>query len=81
MCTRFNFHLFFAIKGDSSDGHDYVAKAFENGAAAAVVDEAHSSQTGEAAKDLPAAKQAPTHVTAKPVKARPAPSKPKKAKR
>ncbi len=34
--------LFFAIKGDNSDGHDYVAKAFENGAAAAVVDEAHA---------------------------------------
>ena len=41
--------LFFAIKGDHSDGHDYVAAAFENGAAAAVVDEAHASalfQTG-----------------------------------
>ena len=41
--------LFFAIKGDKSDGHDYVAAAFENGAAAAVVDEAHASalfQTG-----------------------------------
>ena len=34
--------LFFAIKGDNSDGHDYVAKAFERGAAAAVVDEAHA---------------------------------------
>ena len=33
--------LFFAIKGDNSDGHDYVAKAFERGAAAAVVDEDH----------------------------------------
>jgi UDP-N-acetylmuramyl-tripeptide synthetase/UDP-N-acetylmuramoyl-tripeptide--D-alanyl-D-alanine ligase len=34
--------LYFAIKGDNSDGHDYVAKAFERGAAAAVVDEAHA---------------------------------------
>ena len=34
--------LFFAIKGDHSNGHDYVATAFENGAAAAVVDEAHA---------------------------------------
>ncbi len=33
--------LFFAIKGDNSDGHDYVAKAFRGGAAAAVVDEDH----------------------------------------
>lgn len=35
--------LFFAIKGESSDGHDYVGKAFEAGAAAAVVDEAHAA--------------------------------------
>jgi UDP-N-acetylmuramoyl-tripeptide--D-alanyl-D-alanine ligase len=34
--------LFFAIQGDRSDGHDYVAAAFERGAAAAVVDEAHA---------------------------------------
>lgn len=34
--------LFFAIKGDASDGHDYVSAAFEKGAAAAVVDEAHA---------------------------------------
>jgi len=33
--------LFFAIKGDNNDGHDYVAAALEKGAAAAVVDEAH----------------------------------------
>ena len=33
--------LYFAIKGDNSDGHDYVAQAFQRGAAAAVVDEAH----------------------------------------
>jgi UDP-N-acetylmuramoyl-tripeptide--D-alanyl-D-alanine ligase len=31
--------LFFAIKGDNSDGHDYVVMAFEKGAAAAVVAE------------------------------------------
>ncbi len=29
--------LFFAIKGESRDGHDYVARAFEAGAAAAVI--------------------------------------------
>ncbi|GAC1335317.1 MAG: UDP-N-acetylmuramoylalanyl-D-glutamyl-2,6-diaminopimelate--D-alanyl-D-alanine ligase [Beijerinckiaceae bacterium] len=34
--------LFFAIKGDNSDGHDYVRDAVEKGAAACVVDEAHS---------------------------------------
>ncbi len=34
--------LFFAIKGANSDGHDYVAAAFEKGAVAAVVDEAHA---------------------------------------
>src|SRR6187549_3990007 len=30
--------LFFALKGESSDGYLYVDKAFANGAAAAVVD-------------------------------------------
>ena len=34
--------LFFAIKGDASDGHDFVSAAFAKGAAAAVVDEAHA---------------------------------------
>ena len=34
--------LFFAIKGAHSDGHDYASAAFEKGAAAAVVDEAHA---------------------------------------
>ena len=29
--------LFFAIQGDAHDGHDHVARAFEAGAAAAVV--------------------------------------------
>ena len=35
--------LFFAIKGDNSNGHDYVARAFEKGAAACVVDEDHAA--------------------------------------
>lgn len=35
--------LFFAIQGDHSNGHDYVTAAFEKGAAAAVVDEAHAA--------------------------------------
>ena len=34
--------LFFAIKGDARDGHEFVLAAFEKGAAAAVVDEAHA---------------------------------------
>jgi UDP-N-acetylmuramoyl-tripeptide--D-alanyl-D-alanine ligase len=34
--------LFFAIKGVNSDGHDYAGAAFEKGASAAVVDEAHA---------------------------------------
>ncbi len=34
--------LFFAIKGDASDGHDFVDKAFAAGAHACVVDEAHA---------------------------------------
>ncbi len=34
--------LFFAIKGPSSDGHDHAGAAFEKGAVAAVVDEAHA---------------------------------------
>src|ERR1700744_2015998 len=34
--------LFFAIKGENSDGHDYVRAAFERGAAACVIDEAHA---------------------------------------
>ncbi len=34
--------LFFAIKGDTQDGHDHVGTALEKGAAAAVVDEAHA---------------------------------------
>ena len=34
--------LFFAIKGESSDGHDYVERAFAAGAAACVVAAAHA---------------------------------------
>ncbi|KUL95601.1 UDP-N-acetylmuramoylalanyl-D-glutamyl-2, 6-diaminopimelate--D-alanyl-D-alanine ligase [Bosea sp. WAO] len=33
---------FFAIQGDTRDGHDFVAAALEKGAALAVVDEAHA---------------------------------------
>jgi UDP-N-acetylmuramoyl-tripeptide--D-alanyl-D-alanine ligase len=36
--------LFFAITGDNSNGHDYAAAAFQAGAAAAVVDEAHAQK-------------------------------------
>ncbi len=36
--------LFFAIKGDAHDGHDHVARAFEAGAAAAVVSRARAPQ-------------------------------------
>jgi UDP-N-acetylmuramoyl-tripeptide--D-alanyl-D-alanine ligase len=34
--------LFFAIKGDKSDGHNYTGAALEKGAVAAVVDEDHA---------------------------------------
>ena len=34
--------LFVALKGENSDGHDYVSRAFEAGAAAAVIAEAHA---------------------------------------
>ncbi|MFO1101656.1 MAG: UDP-N-acetylmuramoylalanyl-D-glutamyl-2,6-diaminopimelate--D-alanyl-D-alanine ligase [Methylocystis sp.] len=36
--------LFIAIKGETRDGHDFVQAAFEKGAAAAVVDEAHAAE-------------------------------------
>ena len=39
--------LFFAIKGDNSDGHDYVDRAFAGGAAACVIDEAHAGRAKE----------------------------------
>jgi UDP-N-acetylmuramoyl-tripeptide--D-alanyl-D-alanine ligase len=37
--------LFFAIKGEKLDGHDYVEAAFEKGAAAAVVDRKMAGRT------------------------------------
>jgi UDP-N-acetylmuramoyl-tripeptide--D-alanyl-D-alanine ligase len=36
--------LFVAIKGETRDGHDFVRAAFEKGAAAAVIDEAHAAE-------------------------------------
>jgi UDP-N-acetylmuramoyl-tripeptide--D-alanyl-D-alanine ligase len=36
--------LFLAIKGETSDGHDYVRQAFEKGAAACVIDEQHADK-------------------------------------
>jgi UDP-N-acetylmuramoyl-tripeptide--D-alanyl-D-alanine ligase len=36
--------LFFAIKGENNDGHDYVRAAFNAGAAACVIDEAHADE-------------------------------------
>ena len=38
--------LFVAIKGDIHDGHDFVAKALEAGAAAALVSEAFHARNG-----------------------------------
>jgi UDP-N-acetylmuramoyl-tripeptide--D-alanyl-D-alanine ligase len=35
--------LFVAIKGEARDGHEFVRAAFEKGAAAAVIDEAHAA--------------------------------------
>ncbi len=34
--------LFFALKGENSDGHSFVSKAFENGAAGAVISDRNS---------------------------------------
>lgn len=34
--------LFFAIRGEARDGHEFVGSAFERGASGAVVDEAHA---------------------------------------
>ena len=44
--------LFFAIKGANSDGHDYAAAAFEKGAVAAVVDEAHAERSGRSDRSM-----------------------------
>ena len=38
--------LFFALKGETSDGHQYVEKAFEKGAMAAIVSEVQSNIDG-----------------------------------
>jgi len=38
--------LFVAIKGDTHDGHDFVGKALDAGAAAALVSEAHHARNG-----------------------------------
>ena len=46
--------LFVAIKGDTHDGHDFVAKAFEQGASAAIVSEAfHAAHGGNNAIVVP----------------------------
>ena len=44
--------LFFAIKGDARDGHDFVRAAFERGAAAAVIDEAHAAELSGSGRPL-----------------------------
>lgn len=36
--------LFFAIKGEARDGHEFVRAALEKGAGAAVIDEAHAAE-------------------------------------
>ena len=58
--------LFFAIRGDHSDGHDHVATAFEKGAAAAVVDEAKGC--GDGPKNIAASK--PLFVASPPLAGR-----------
>jgi len=45
--------LFFAIKGDRFDGHDFVAAAIQRGATAAVVSRAHLSSLPDAALIAP----------------------------
>ncbi len=45
--------LYIAIKGDSLDGHDYVEKAFENGAAAALVADTFKSKSKNAVFAVP----------------------------
>ena len=42
--------LFFAIRGDVHDGHDFVALALEKGASAAVVDDTHAPTFGPDAR-------------------------------
>jgi UDP-N-acetylmuramoyl-tripeptide--D-alanyl-D-alanine ligase len=45
--------LFFAVKGESFDGHDFVAAAVERGAAAAVVSRARAASLPDAALSVP----------------------------
>lgn len=52
--------LFFAIKGEAHDGHDFVARAFEAGAAAAVVSRSRAA---------PLAALGPVYPTDEPLKA------------
>jgi UDP-N-acetylmuramoyl-tripeptide--D-alanyl-D-alanine ligase len=40
--------VFFAIRGDNRDGHDFIEPALARGAAAVVIDEAHAPDLGEA---------------------------------
>ena len=60
--------LFVALKGDSTDGHAFLAKAFANGAAAALVDRPVAwphvlvADTGAALAALAAAARARTHA-------------------
>ena len=42
--------LFVALKGDNSDGHAHVRRAFEAGAAAAVIEEAHADALKDAGR-------------------------------
>src|ERR1700677_4868924 len=39
--------LFFAVRGEHLDGHDYVGAAFQNGAGAAVVEQRYASRFPE----------------------------------
>jgi UDP-N-acetylmuramoyl-tripeptide--D-alanyl-D-alanine ligase len=45
--------LFFAVRGDRFDGHDFVAAAFERGATAAVVSRARLASLSDAALNAP----------------------------
>jgi len=45
--------LFFAVRGDRFDGHDFVAAAFQRGATAAVVSRARLASLPDAALDAP----------------------------
>src|SRR5205823_2981993 len=47
--------LFFAVKGDTFDGHDFVSQAFERGAAAAVVALGHAAELAAVVRNAAAA--------------------------